>query len=112
MVLISRSRLRNHPRRSEENEDFLDVTGNVLDLLADNVEANGLAEGAALANSDDVTGHDTEGRGAMDGDVLVALLEPVVLLDVMEVIASDDDSPRHFGRDDNTPNQTESAMSI
>ena len=39
----------------------------------------------------------------MSRDGLMALLEPVVLLDVMKVIASDDESPRHFGGDNNTP---------
>jgi len=32
---------------------------------------------------------------------LMALLKPVVLLDVMQVIASDNDGPSHFGIDDN-----------
>ena len=43
----------------------------------------------------------------------MAFLEPVVLLDVMQVIASDHDGPRHFAIDDNAPNQkSRSAMSI
>ena len=48
-------------QRSEEHEDLLDVTFDVLDLLADDVEANGLGERAALANGRDVTDVDTEG---------------------------------------------------
>ena len=49
----------------------------------------------------------------MGRDGVMALLEPVVLLDVVKVIASDDDRPRHFGIDDNAPNQKRrSAMSI
>ena len=76
---------------SEENEDLLDVAFDVLDLLADDVEADGLREGAALSNSHDITDLDTEGWGAMSGDSLMALLESVILLDVMKVIASDDD---------------------
>ena len=82
--------------RSEEDENLLDVTFNVLDLLADDVEANGLGERAALANSHDITDLDTEGGGAMGRHSLMAFLEPVILLDVMKVIASDDDGPRHF----------------
>lgn len=39
----------------------------------------------------------------MHGDVLVSLLEPVVLLDVVEVVSSDDDGVFHLGRDDETP---------
>ena len=98
---------------SEENEDLLDVAFDVLDLLADDVEADSLREGAALTNSHDITDLDTEGRRAMGRHSLMALLEPVILLDVMKVIPSDDDSPRHFSRDDNTPNQERtSAMSI
>eukprot|EP00353_Schmidingerella_taraikaensis_P017470 CAMPEP_0185603400 /NCGR_PEP_ID=MMETSP0436-20130131/2437_1 /TAXON_ID=626734 ORGANISM="Favella taraikaensis, Strain Fe Narragansett Bay" /NCGR_SAMPLE_ID=MMETSP0436 /ASSEMBLY_ACC=CAM_ASM_000390 /LENGTH=196 /DNA_ID=CAMNT_0028233863 /DNA_START=245 /DNA_END=835 /DNA_ORIENTATION=- len=87
---------------SEEHEDLLDVTLDVLDLLADDVEADGLGEGAALADGHDITGSDTEGGGAVDGDGVMALLESVVFLDVMKVIASDDDRPVHFSRDDNT----------
>ena len=81
---------------SEENEDLLDVAFDVLDLLADDVEADGLREGAALSNSHDITDLDTEGWGAVGRDGLMALLESVILLDVMKVIASDDDGPRHF----------------
>ena len=92
-----------HPRRSEENEDLLDVALNVLDLLADDVEADGLAEGAALADSDDVTGHNTEGGGAVHGHVLVALLEPVVLLDVMQVVTAEDDGSGHLVRENDAP---------
>ena len=47
--------------RSEEDENLLDVTFDVLDLLADDVEANGLGDRAALANSHDITDLDTEG---------------------------------------------------
>ena len=83
-------------RCSEEDEDLLDVAFDVLDLLSDNVEADGLGERAALADGDDITDLDTEGWGAVDCNVLMALLEPVVLLDVVEVIASDDDGSRHF----------------
>ena len=83
-------------RYSEENEDLLDVTFDVLNLLADDVEADGLREGAALSDSHDITDLDTEGGGAMGRHSLMAFLEPVILLDVMKVIASDDDGPRHF----------------
>jgi len=50
---------------SEEDEDFLDVTLDVLDLLADDVETHSLGERAALADGDDITGLDTEGGGAV-----------------------------------------------
>ena len=98
---------------SEEDENLLDVAFDVLDFLADDVEADGLGEGAALADSHDITSLDTESGRAVDRHGLMALLEPVVLLDVMQVIASDNDGPRHFAIDDNTPNQKrKSAMSM
>ena len=46
--------------RSEEDENLLDVTFNVLDFLADDVEADSLGERATLANSHDITDLDTE----------------------------------------------------
>ena len=47
--------------RSEENENLLNVTFDVLDFLADDVEADGLGNGAALAHCHDITSLDTEG---------------------------------------------------
>ena len=90
-------------RSSEENENLLDVAFNVLDFLSDNVEADSLGQRTALADSDDITDLDTESGRAVGGDSLMALLEPVVLLDVVQVIASDDNSSGHFGGNDNTP---------
>ena len=75
----------------------------MLDFLAKNVEADSLGERTALTDSHDITNLDTESWRAVNGDVLVTLLEPVVLLDVMKVIAADDDSAAHFGRDHDTP---------
>ena len=99
--------------RSEEDENLLDVTFDVLDFLADDVEADGLGDRAALAHRHDITNLDTESGRAVHRHSLMALLEPVVLLDVVKVIASDNDRPRHFGIDDNAPNQKRrSAMSI
>jgi len=87
---------------SEENEDLLDIAFNVLDFLTDDVETNSLGNGAALADSDDITGTDTESRGAMSSGSLMALLESVVLLDVMEVITTNDKCVLHLGGDNNT----------
>lgn len=88
-------------RRSEEDEDLLDVTFNVLDLLTDDVEANGLGEGSALTDGNDITSADAESGGAVSGDGLMALLESVVLLDVMEVISSKNNSSSHLvGKND------------
>lgn len=54
----------------------------------------------ALANGDDVSDLDLEGGGKVGGRVGVALLKTVVLLDVVEVITTDDDGLVHLGRDD------------
>ena len=90
-------------QRSEENEDLLNVTFDVLDFLADNVEADGLGKGSALADSHDISDAKTESGGAVSSDGLVALLKPVVLLDVVEVVAADDDGVLHLGRNYDTP---------
>ena len=47
-------------KRSEEDEDLLDVAFDVLDFLAEDVEADGLGERAALADGDDITDLDAE----------------------------------------------------
>jgi hypothetical protein len=56
----------------------------------DDVEADGLGEGPALADDDLVTGLDTECRGDVGGEVLVALLVPRVLGYEVEVFTADD----------------------
>jgi len=89
-------------RRSEEDEDLLDVTFNVLDLLTDDVEADGLGEGSALTDGNDITSADAESGGAVSGDGLMALLESVVLLDVVEVVTTDDDGVLHLVGDNHT----------
>jgi hypothetical protein len=90
---------------SEENEDLSDVTLDVLDFLADDVEANSLGKRSALADSDNITDSEAESWGAVSSDSLVTLLESVVLLDVVKVIAADDDSVLHLGGNDDTPKQ-------
>ena len=62
----------------------------MLDLFAENVEANSLGEGTTLADSDDITDSDTESRRAVNGDLVVTFLESSVLGQVVQVIASDD----------------------
>jgi hypothetical protein len=89
--------------RSEEDEDLLDVAFDVLGLLADDVEAHGLGEGSALADSDDVADGEAEGGRAVGGDCVVALLEPVVLLDEVEVVTADDDGVLHLVGNHDTP---------
>jgi hypothetical protein len=77
----------------------------VLNFLADDVEADSLGERSALANGHNITDLDSESRRAMSGDGLMALLESVVLLDVMKVITSDNDGSGHLSGDNDTPNQ-------
>ena len=97
--------LRQKESCSEEDESLLDVTFNALDFLTDDVEAHGLGNGSALADSDDITNLETEGWGAMSGQGLMALLKTIVLFDIMEIVASDDNRAMHLGRNNDTPNQ-------
>jgi hypothetical protein len=39
----------------------------------------------------------------MSGDILFSILESIVILDVEEVIFSDNDGPFHLGRNDDFP---------
>lgn len=75
----------------------------MLDFLADDIEADGLGKGSALADSHDITSSETESGGSVSSNGLVALLESVVLLDEVEVITSDDDGVLHLGGDDDAP---------
>jgi hypothetical protein len=88
---------------SEQNEYLSDVTFNVLNFLADNVEANSLGKRSALTDSNNITDSETESWGAVSSNGPVAFLEPVVLLDVVEVVAANDDSVLHLGGNDDTP---------
>lgn len=81
---------------SEENECFLDVTFNTLYFLADDVEANSLRDGSALTDSHDITNLETECWGAMAGYSLVTFLKSVVLLNVVEVITTNNNSSVHL----------------
>lgn len=65
-----------------------------------------LAQGTALSNGNLVTLLNTEGRGDVSSQVLVALLVTVVLGDVVEVLAADDQSTVHLGRNDSTSQDT------
>lgn len=90
--------------RSEHDESLADVTLDVLLLDTDGVEADSLGDRAALADSDDITDSDTlEARRQVSGHVVVALLEPVVLLDVMQVVTAEDDGSGHLVRENDAP---------
>ena len=63
----------------------------------ENVEPDGFAQRAALADGDDIAEFDvSETRGQMNRHVFVPFFESVVLPDVVEVISSNDDGPLHF----------------
>ena len=78
--------------KSEQAELFLYVSLDSLLLNSDNVESDGLGEGSALSNSDDITGsHSAVSWGAVSVKGMMSLLESVVFLDVMQVISPDND---------------------
>ena len=69
--------------------------GSLGDL--EDVEVHGLAQGPALAHRDAVANLDIPEAGRkVHGHVLVALLEAVVLSDVVKVVSVDDDGPLHL----------------
>lgn len=101
---ISKAWCNNENASSEENELFLNVTFNSLCLNSEYVESHSFGEGSALADSHDITFSNTgECRRAMNGEVSVSLLKPVVLLDVMQVVSSDNNSSLHLGCNNDTP---------
>lgn len=70
------------------------------------VETYSLAQRPALANGNLVTLLNTECRGNVGRDVLVALLVTVVLGDVVEVVPTDDERSVHLGGDDGAGQDT------
>merc|ERR1719235_460276 len=96
----------NHDRRalfvrgSEEAELLPGRPEDLVLLNLKDVEANRLRQRAALANRQNVTLLRLEARGAMHRDVVVALVEPLVLLNEVEVIPADDDGAVHLARRD------------
>ena len=84
----------------EEHELFLDGSEDLVSLDLEDVESDGLGEGSALSDGDNITFVDSlESGGAVSGDVGVSLLVSAVLFDIVEVISSDDDGSVHFGAD-------------
>lgn len=90
--------------RSEHDKSLANVAFNVLLLDSDHVETLGLRDWAALTDGHDVTDSGTgEGWRQMSGHVVVSLLEPVVFLDVVQVITAEDDSLGHLVGEHDTP---------
>ena len=92
--------------RLEDTEGLLS-SGNVLGgLMSDDVEPDGLGKGTALADGDNVSFLNVEGRRAVHGNVLVTLLETTVLSDVVKVIPAHNDGVLHLCGDDDTLQDT------
>ncbi len=66
----------------------------------------------ALANGDNVSFLDSEGRGAVSGNVLVSLLETVVFGYIVEVVTAHNDGPLHLGGHNNSSQDTTSNAHI
>ena len=93
-----------HVAYSEHDECLSNITFNSLLLNSQNIESNSLGDWSALTDDDDITNSDSwESWGEMGWQIVMSLLESIVLLDVMEVITSDDDGSGHLGGDDDTP---------
>ncbi|GET88216.1 40S ribosomal protein S11, putative [Leishmania tarentolae] len=78
------------------------LVGGALRHHLQDVVADRLAQRAALTNDDLITLLRVEGRAAVHGQGLVALLVPLVLLDEVQVVAADDDGAVHLGGVHNT----------
>jgi len=74
--------------------------------VGDDVESNSLGERTALSDGDNISFLDREGRGAVDGNVLVSLFETTVLGNVVKVVSADDDGALHLGRNDQSLEDT------
>jgi hypothetical protein len=97
-------RFLSHQSLSEEHKDLSDIAFDSLLLLSEDVESHGLGEGPALTNGHDVSFEDSESGAGVAMDSVMAFLESVVLLDVMEIISPDYNGSLHLVGDDNSPN--------
>ncbi len=89
---------------SEEHKDLSDIAFDSLLLLSEDVESHGLGERSALTNGHNVSFEDSESGAGVAMDSVMAFLESVVLLDVMEIISPDHNGSLHLVGDDNSPN--------
>jgi hypothetical protein len=90
-----------HVLRLENTESLLSSTG-TLGFVSENIESHSLGERTALSNGDNISFLDRKGRRAVSGKVLVSLFKTTVLLDVVKVVSSDNDSVLHLGGHDQT----------
>ena len=82
----------------EQSELLLSGTEDLVLLELEDIESNSLGQRSALSASDDITLLNIEARGRVNCGVLVTLLETVILLDVVQVMATNDDGSRHLVR--------------
>ena len=69
----------------------------------EHIETHNLSQGLALTHCDNVANVDIlEAGGQVQGHVLMAFFEAVVLLDVVEVILADDNGPVYLHFDHHT----------
>ena len=82
---------------SEHDEGLSDVALHKLLLDSEHIEPDSLAEWSALTYGDDVADRRScEGWANVCWQVVMSLLKSVVLLDVMQVISSQNDSSLHL----------------
>ena len=93
----------------EEHELLFDRSENLVGLDLENVESDSLRKRSALSDGDNISFvNSLEGRGAVSRDVRVSLLVSAILLDIVEIISSDDDGSVHFGADAHSLEDTSS----
>lgn len=80
--------------------------------MCDDVETDSLRKRAALSDSDNISVLDREGWGAVSSNILVPLLKTTVLLNVVQVVPSDDDCSLHLGGHDLTDQDSSSDGNI
>ncbi len=78
----------------------------MMDGFGEGKRTYSLAQRSALANGNLITFFNTESRGDVSGEVLVALLVTGVLGDEMEIFPADDEGTVHFGGDDSAGQDT------
>lgn len=98
--------------RLEESELLLGGTKDLVLLNLENVETNSLRQRSALARSHNISLLNVEARRSMHSRVLVALLETVVLLNVVQVMATNNNSSGHLGGHNHTSEDSTSNGNI
>lgn len=82
-------------------------TLNTSGLNLQHIEPDGLAQRPALSNGDNIALLNTnKARTQMGSQVLVPLLVPVILWNIMQIVAPNNDGALHLGGDDDTSENT------